>query len=377
MKALTNLLFLLFISLQILITPVYSQDIEKIDGIKHIHNGEPEWGENSKVALEHVMTIGGIDVVDEDYLMFDILDLDQDREGNIYIVDTGNRRIQKYNSDGKYLKTIGRRGQGPDEFVFPKFICIHPSGKIYINDGLGHNSIKVFNANKKENKRFLVKSVFSGDIRLIDSDRILLGGGGFLDEWGGGLKDKESNPLFSIITENGELTGKFGEPVIFNYSTNPKGQDLFKIDGRSPFDIDSEGNIFITYAIKNCIEKRDSGGEILFQADRKLNYKITDFERKDGVLLYPNVSSTCLSIDYADRVWISTITKQPEKWDVFYLLKKEFAEFEIYDSEGVLLGKLPFPEDLYRFRIIGDNMYIIGYDRVSVSKYKIISNNQN
>jgi len=360
--------------LLILITPVYSQDIENIDGVKYVHNDKPKWGENSKVALEHVVTIGGIDVVDEDYLMFDILDLDQDREGNIYVVDTGNRRIQKYDKNGKYLKTIGRRGQGPDEFEFPKFICINPTGKIYINDGLGHNSIKVFNANEKEIKRLAVKSVFSGDIRFIDSNKILLGGGGFYSG-GGGFFDKEGNPLFSIIDEDGILIEKFGEPFIFPTGKNPRGQDTYEVDGRSPFDIDSEGNIFITYAIKNCIEKRNSAGEILVQVDRKLNYKITDFNRINGVAVYPNVSSTCLSIDYVDRVWVSTITKQPEEWGLHSLLKKEFAEFEIYDPEGNLLGKLPFPEDMYRFRIIGDNMYIIGYNRVSISKYKIVNLN--
>ena len=39
-----------------------------------------------------------------------------DREGNIYVVDSGATNIKKFDVQGKFLKTIGREGQGPGEF---------------------------------------------------------------------------------------------------------------------------------------------------------------------------------------------------------------------------------------------------------------------
>ncbi len=46
-------------------------------------------------------------------------DLSVDATGNIYVADTGNFRIQVFGSDGEYLRTIGRRGEGPGEFARP------------------------------------------------------------------------------------------------------------------------------------------------------------------------------------------------------------------------------------------------------------------
>lgn len=42
-----------------------------------------------------------------------------DYEGNIYLVDGRRLVIIIYNKEGKYIRTIGRRGQGPGEFLFP------------------------------------------------------------------------------------------------------------------------------------------------------------------------------------------------------------------------------------------------------------------
>jgi len=39
-----------------------------------------------------------------------------DPEGNIYVVDSGAKNIKKFDAQGKFLKTIGREGQGPGEF---------------------------------------------------------------------------------------------------------------------------------------------------------------------------------------------------------------------------------------------------------------------
>jgi hypothetical protein len=39
-----------------------------------------------------------------------------DEAGQIFAMDGGNRRIQVYGPDGKYLRTIGRSGNGPGEF---------------------------------------------------------------------------------------------------------------------------------------------------------------------------------------------------------------------------------------------------------------------
>lgn len=55
-----------------------------------------------------------------------------DSQGNIYVVDTGNFRVQVYNSEGKFLKTIS--GIKPRSFVRPKGIAIDSEGNMYVVD---------------------------------------------------------------------------------------------------------------------------------------------------------------------------------------------------------------------------------------------------
>ena len=50
-----------------------------------------------------------------------------DAEGNIYVVDSGAKNIKKFNSHGKFLKTIGREGQGPGEFLAPRLLASTPN----------------------------------------------------------------------------------------------------------------------------------------------------------------------------------------------------------------------------------------------------------
>jgi hypothetical protein len=68
-----------------------------------------------------------------------------DKQGDIYVVDDGNTRIQVFDKEGKYLRTIGRRGQGPGEFRSPQNVFVNnQNGEIYVPD---FRSIKVFASN--------------------------------------------------------------------------------------------------------------------------------------------------------------------------------------------------------------------------------------
>ena len=53
-------------------SPVFSQEVQIADGVRIVHNKEPVWDDESKVRLEFVQKIGGIDAVDENYILFGI-----------------------------------------------------------------------------------------------------------------------------------------------------------------------------------------------------------------------------------------------------------------------------------------------------------------
>jgi sugar lactone lactonase YvrE len=63
-----------------------------------------------------------------------------DKEGNIYVVDTGNQRVQVFNKDGQFTKILGGSNDaaGSSVFVNPRGIGIDSRGMIYVVSNLTH-----------------------------------------------------------------------------------------------------------------------------------------------------------------------------------------------------------------------------------------------
>ena len=61
-----------------------------------------------------------------------------DGEGNVYVVDSNNHRIQKFDSNGKFLAQWGSEGTGPGQFKEPWGIAVDAEGNVYVADTWNH-----------------------------------------------------------------------------------------------------------------------------------------------------------------------------------------------------------------------------------------------
>ena len=104
------------------------------NGIKVVHNpGEPLYGEFS-FDLQEDLKIGG-DPTKEDYYFPRSASLAVDPVGNLYVADMGNRRIMMYDPAGKFIRQIGRSGQGPGEYSYPSRVFIDLDGNPMVYSG--------------------------------------------------------------------------------------------------------------------------------------------------------------------------------------------------------------------------------------------------
>ncbi len=69
-----------------------------------------------------------------------------DLQGNIFVADGyTNSRVAKFNKDGDFIKSIGKRGNQPGEFNTPHTIANDAKGNIYVGDR-GNSRIQVFDS---------------------------------------------------------------------------------------------------------------------------------------------------------------------------------------------------------------------------------------
>ncbi len=65
-----------------------------------------------------------------------------DTEGNFYVADTMNARVQKFSADGNFLASIGQAGPGEGQLREPNGVAIDGDGNIFTVDALNHRLIK-------------------------------------------------------------------------------------------------------------------------------------------------------------------------------------------------------------------------------------------
>jgi len=78
---------------------------------------------------------------DEAYVIGKPADVAVDSRGQILVLDRGYCHVQKYDKEGRYVQSIGRKGEGPGEFYLPTAMTTDDFDNVYI---AGDNKVSVF-----------------------------------------------------------------------------------------------------------------------------------------------------------------------------------------------------------------------------------------
>ncbi len=107
------------------------------DGVKEILNPDfPRDGRFRGKLIEEMTW--GTQATPDAALLNKPIEMHVDDQGRVYVLDWGDMHIKVYGPDGKFLRTIGHKGQGPGEFLTPAFMALMSDGRICLLDGSQH-----------------------------------------------------------------------------------------------------------------------------------------------------------------------------------------------------------------------------------------------
>jgi sugar lactone lactonase YvrE len=215
-----------------------------------------------------------------------------DAAGNIYVADTGNSRIRKFDKNGNPLKEWGVNGSSEGQLKYPEGIVLDSQGNLYVADTWNHRVVK-YSTNGDVLLTFGVDGYgqqqikFAENIAIDADDNIYVS-----DNWGNRIQKFDKNGVWiQQIGGPGSSAGQFNGPYgcivdkktghLYVADTGNHRVQKFLLDGtwvksiggngsldgqfKSPkgIGIDHNGNVYIGDNDNHRIQKFTSEGVLL------------------------------------------------------------------------------------------------------------------
>jgi len=330
-------------------------EIKTIDGVKVVHNFEPDPEESFK-PIEFIVDLSiGEEEGDENYMFSQPRDIDADAQGNIYVLDSEEQTIKKYNPQGKHVKNISRAGQGPGEFEYPRCLCISEPGNIYVAD-LFERKIEVFNLEGEYQRAIDAKNL--DKISVTRNEELIIGARypekGKKDEiqyfYKVGTYDRQKDEILEFYSQKQMRTARvsdgtftFEYPIFVRWDINSQNHIVIATANKYEMNVFTpEGGLLFKFnldrkpiPVKDEVKRKIS--EILKRIRSGLG--IDDPEIRKIVDHYPVFN--CISIDEKDRIWI-------ERYEPFWRDKPRMeTSYDVFSSDGKFLFSTQINQNVY------------------------------
>ena len=178
----------------------------------------------------------------------------------VYVAESGNSRVQKFNSDGEWLATFGANGRGPGEFLSAMVVIVDAQDRVYVSDW-GNQRIPVFDsAGAYHDTLGFPEDSAAQELNPQGANTGRKGEGQLFNPTGVGIDGEgnvfvvdRGNHRVQVFSPLGEFVQKFDRP-----GTGP-GQ--FQVPTSIAFD--SQGNFYVSEVANHRIQRFSPSGEFL------------------------------------------------------------------------------------------------------------------
>ncbi|MBU0702061.1 SMP-30/gluconolactonase/LRE family protein, partial [bacterium] len=253
------------------------------------------------------------------------LEIAVDSSGDVYVADSNNNRIQKFDSSGGFITTWGSKGNGEGQFNYPSGVAVDSSGNVYVADS-NNNRIQKFdysgsfittwgsygNDNGKFDYPHGVAVDSSDNVYVADRNNHRIqkfdSSGIFITTWGssGSGDDQFDRPCGVAVDPSGNVyvadTGnhriqKFDSSEAFIATWGSKGTGTGQFGYPCGVTVDSSGNVYVADTGNDRIQKFNPTG--IFTAECE------GYETNDGQYFYPLSYPHGVAVDLSGNLYVA------------------------------------------------------------------------
>lgn len=265
--------------------------------------------------------------------------------GSVFVLDLGDTCIRMFNAQGKFVRQIGRKGQGPGEYDMPISFDIGAADEIFVFDGANLRATR-FDKEGKPLHNFRVEK-FCTQIRTDGRGRLYLGEISSSETAGLSSEFKEVVQKLTILRTDQEGRNPLRIGPFIGMKLMVKAQGQGAISMSSPFSpmtgwgVAPDGHILAGYNEKYEISVHDPDGKILFRFGREYKpLKIKSSRRGAKGPDYFPAFSPDFFFDDAGNAWFRLFKNDDDK-DFLY---------DVFSPEGIYLKQIIAPFRIYQIR---------------------------